>query len=119
MMENEYARIGIEQGLPGLTLWVVFLGWVFLRRPGGAKDGWALGRLLGWVAARNVLLLWPDRHRASQFGSADGTHADHDRLVRDRATASAVAVRNPADRTEAEASPHRRSRVTRRGADEL
>ena len=22
-----------------------------MRRPGGAKDGWALGRLLGWVAA--------------------------------------------------------------------
>lgn len=51
MMENEYARIGMEQGLPGLTLWIVFLGWVFLRRPGGAKDGWALGRLLGWVAS--------------------------------------------------------------------
>ena len=24
---------------------------MFLRWPGGAKDGWALGRLLGWVAA--------------------------------------------------------------------
>lgn len=51
MMENEYARIGMEQGLPGLTLWIVFLGWVFLRWPGGAKNGWALGRLLGWVAS--------------------------------------------------------------------
>lgn len=51
MMENEYARIGIEQGLPGLTLWVVFLGWVFVRWPGRARDGWALGRLLGWVAS--------------------------------------------------------------------
>jgi len=51
MMENEYARIGIEQGLPGLTLWLVFLAWVFLRWPVSAKDDWALGRLLGWVAS--------------------------------------------------------------------
>ncbi|MBA2305264.1 MAG: hypothetical protein H0W08_21905 [Acidobacteria bacterium] len=49
-MENEYARIGIEQGLPGLTLWVIFLAWVFLRWPARDKDGWALGRFLGWVA---------------------------------------------------------------------
>jgi hypothetical protein len=50
VMENEYARIGIEQGLPGLTLWVVFLLWVFMRWPARVKDGWALGRFLGWVA---------------------------------------------------------------------
>ena len=50
VMENEYARMGIELGLPGLTLWIVFLLWVFVRWPGGAKDGWALGRLVGWVA---------------------------------------------------------------------
>ncbi|MEO5896068.1 MAG: hypothetical protein ABIS06_10230 [Vicinamibacterales bacterium] len=49
VMENEYARIGIEEGLPGLTLWVVFLGWVFLRWPTRSTDSWALGRLLGWV----------------------------------------------------------------------
>jgi hypothetical protein len=49
VMENEYARIGIEQGLPGLTLWLAFLAWVFLRWPGRAQDGWGLGRLLGWV----------------------------------------------------------------------
>jgi hypothetical protein len=50
VMENEYARIGIELGLPGLTLWLVFLLWVFVRWPVGAKDGWALGRLVGWIA---------------------------------------------------------------------
>lgn len=49
VMENEYARIGIEQGLPGLTLWLVFLGWAFLRWPTAGDDGWALGRLLAWV----------------------------------------------------------------------
>ena len=49
IMENEDARIGIEEGLPGLTLWVVFIGWVFLRWPARGKDPWALGRLLGWV----------------------------------------------------------------------
>ena len=48
VMENEYARIGIEQGLPGLTIWLVFLLWMFARRPGRTPDGWALGRLLGW-----------------------------------------------------------------------
>jgi len=47
-MENEYARIGIEQGLPGLTLWIGFLAWVFLRWPRRAGE-WGLGRLLGWV----------------------------------------------------------------------
>jgi hypothetical protein len=50
VMENEYARIGIEQGLPGLALWVVFLLWVFIRWPGRSDTGWALGRLLGWIA---------------------------------------------------------------------
>ena len=49
IMENEYARIGIEEGLPGLTLWVAFIGWAFLRWPARGKDPWALGRLLGWV----------------------------------------------------------------------
>lgn len=48
VMENEYARIGIEQGLPGLTLWLVFLAWAFLRWPRGA-DEWGLGRMLAWV----------------------------------------------------------------------
>jgi hypothetical protein len=49
VMENEYARIGIEQGLPGLTLWVAFLAWIFLRWPRRVATGWGLGRLLAWV----------------------------------------------------------------------
>jgi len=50
IMENEYARIGIEQGLPGLTLWVAFLFWAFLRWPARGTEGWALGRFTGWIA---------------------------------------------------------------------
>jgi hypothetical protein len=48
-MENEYARIGIEQGLPGLTLWIIFVAWVFVRWPRRRSDGWALGRTLAWI----------------------------------------------------------------------
>lgn len=50
VMENEYARIGIEQGLPGLTLWLVFLAWIFFRRVGRGGDPWSLGHRLSWVA---------------------------------------------------------------------
>lgn len=50
IMENEYARIGIEQGLPGLTLWVVFLLWTFLRWPRRRNEDWALGRVIAWIA---------------------------------------------------------------------
>jgi hypothetical protein len=48
-MENEYARIGIEQGLPGLTLWLIFVLWVFARWPRRRTEGWALGRTLAWI----------------------------------------------------------------------
>jgi hypothetical protein len=56
IMENEYARIGIEQGLPGLTLWVAFLLWMFLRWPSKGKEGWALGRFIGWIACAMFFL---------------------------------------------------------------
>ncbi len=32
-MENEYARIGVEQGLLGVLLWMSFGSWVLLRNP--------------------------------------------------------------------------------------
>lgn len=51
VMENEYARIGIEQGLPGLALWLVFLVLIFSRWPAGKGDEWLLGRRLAWVAS--------------------------------------------------------------------
>lgn len=49
LMENEYARIALEQGIPGLTLWAGFILWVFFRWPRGSQDDWLLGRRLGWV----------------------------------------------------------------------
>lgn len=48
-MENEYARIMLEQGLLGLALWVAFIVWV-LTRPGLPRsDPWFIGRRLAWV----------------------------------------------------------------------
>ncbi len=50
MMENEYARIVLEQGLPGLALWIAFIIWVFTRRSVPRSDPWFLGRRLARVA---------------------------------------------------------------------
>jgi hypothetical protein len=44
-MENEYARIVLEQGVPGLCAWVLFLAWVFTRNQ-PAYRSWALSRRL-------------------------------------------------------------------------
>lgn len=49
-MESEYARIMLEQGIPGLCLWIVFLMWALLRRANPRSNPWALGRLLAWFA---------------------------------------------------------------------
>lgn len=55
-LENEYARIGLEQGLPGLTLWLLFLLWVFTRLPSRLKDEWLLGRRLAWLSCGAAFL---------------------------------------------------------------
>ena len=34
VLENEYARIMFEQGIPGLLLWLSFIGWLTLRQAG-------------------------------------------------------------------------------------
>lgn len=44
-MENEYARIVLEQGIPGLCAWVLFLAWVFTRNQ-PAYPTWSLSRRL-------------------------------------------------------------------------
>jgi hypothetical protein len=51
VLENEYVRIMIEQGIPGLALWLSFLCWVFLRRPSRRGNPWMLGRRLAWFVA--------------------------------------------------------------------
>lgn len=49
-VENEYARIALELGIPGLILWVSFIAWLLIR---GLKsysyDPWMSGRRLVWI----------------------------------------------------------------------
>jgi hypothetical protein len=54
IIENEYARIALEQGLPGLMIWVLFMAWVLTRRPGRVRDEWLLSRRLTWVACASI-----------------------------------------------------------------
>ena len=49
-LENEYARIAMEQGIPGLAIWLAFLSWLFSRSATASDDVWRLGRRLGWFA---------------------------------------------------------------------
>jgi hypothetical protein len=49
-MENEYARIVLEQGLFGLALWLAFLLWLFTRRPPRDAHDWFVGRRLVWLS---------------------------------------------------------------------
>jgi hypothetical protein len=53
--ENEYARIGVEQGLVGLFLWLAFLFWFFGRRPRAPVPSWELGGNLMYGC---TLLTW-------------------------------------------------------------
>jgi hypothetical protein len=48
LIENEYARILLEQGIPGLCMWIAFLGWVFTRKGTSGRDPWKFGRRLAW-----------------------------------------------------------------------
>jgi hypothetical protein len=48
-MENEYSRILLEEGWPGLGLWAGFVAWVVWRRPKDSRDPWMLGRRLHWI----------------------------------------------------------------------
>jgi hypothetical protein len=49
-MENEYARIMLEQGLTGLFIWILFILWIFSRRNRDPGDSWYLGWRLAFVA---------------------------------------------------------------------
>jgi hypothetical protein len=48
-LENEYARLLGEQGLPGLTLWLGFMAWVLTRPSPPRADPWASGRRWAWL----------------------------------------------------------------------
>jgi O-antigen ligase/polysaccharide polymerase Wzy-like membrane protein len=46
-MENEYARIMLEQGVPGLALWLAFIVWLLTRPVPRRSEPWYVGR---WLA---------------------------------------------------------------------
>jgi hypothetical protein len=50
IMENEYARIMLEQGIFGLLLWVAFIAWLLTRRQRDPLDSWREGRRLAWCS---------------------------------------------------------------------
>jgi len=50
VMENEYARIVLEEGVVGLVIWVAFILWVVSRSNNNPADPWRLGRRLARVA---------------------------------------------------------------------
>jgi hypothetical protein len=49
VLENEYARILLEQGIPGLLLWIGFIVWVFTRRTNPPNRPWFLARRMARV----------------------------------------------------------------------
>jgi hypothetical protein len=50
VIENEYARILAELGIPGLCMWITFIFWVFTRAAPRRSDPWFIGRRLAYVA---------------------------------------------------------------------
>lgn len=51
VIENEYARIMTELGIPGLGIWLVFIFWVFTRAAPRRSDPWFMGRRLAYVTS--------------------------------------------------------------------
>ena len=49
MIENEYGRVMLEQGLPGLVLWIWFMLWTLTRPLPRRSENWYLGRWLARV----------------------------------------------------------------------
>jgi hypothetical protein len=51
LIENEYGRIVLEQGVIGLAFWLAFIVWAVLRKVVHRWDEWRDGRRLGaWLA---------------------------------------------------------------------
>lgn len=53
-MENEYARIMLEQGILGLIIWIMFIIWLLTNLNEIRSDSWYLGRRLAWVACATL-----------------------------------------------------------------
>lgn len=49
VIENEYGRIMLEQGIAGLLIWIAFIVWLISRRDENPNDSWHLGRRLALV----------------------------------------------------------------------
>lgn len=56
VLENEFARIVLELGIPGLFMWVLFMAWVLTKGRGPASDPWYLLRRLMLVNAAAYFL---------------------------------------------------------------
>lgn len=54
-IENEYARFCLEQGTPGLVLWLIFIFWVLISPNSSAASPWKIGRQVAWVY---ILMAW-------------------------------------------------------------
>jgi hypothetical protein len=48
-LESEYSRIMLEQGIPGLFAWALFILWILFRRTNGQRSSWRSMRLLAWT----------------------------------------------------------------------
>ena len=48
-IENEYGRIMLEEGIPGMVMWLGFFLWVFLQPAPRGNDEWYIGRWLALV----------------------------------------------------------------------
>lgn len=57
VMENEFARIVLEQGLPGLFMWGLFIAWVMTKGRSRPTDPWQLSRRLVLATAASYFAL--------------------------------------------------------------
>ncbi len=58
-LENEYARIMLEEGLPGLALWLSFIFWTLTRPLPSTDDPWYLGKWLARVTVAFCFMIAP------------------------------------------------------------
>ena len=56
IIESEYGRLGLEQGIPGLALWVCFSLWTITRWPRRSRDPWLLGLRMAWLACGSIFV---------------------------------------------------------------